>query len=257
MIFIKNELQVDKVRKACRLVADYLELVTKTVVPGSTTLELDNMAAVFAKDNGATAAFKGYKNFPHSICASVNNEVIHGIPSNNPLQEGDILSVDYGILLDGYHGDSAITVPVGDITYATRKLLKTGQECLYKGIEEFCEGSHLNKISYAIQSHAESNGYEVVRNFVGHGIGRDLHEEPQVFNFTDKPDEGVILKRGMLLAIEPMVVEGSYELETDPNGWTARTKDGKLSAHWEHTVALTDKGTEILTLRGDGYEFYI
>lgn len=253
MIVLKDELQIDKIRDACKLVAKYLQIVIDTVETKdyTTTLELDELATLFAKDNGAIAAFKGYKKFPYSICASVNDEVVHGMPNDRPLQEGDILSVDYGILLDGYYGDSAITVPIGQVSDSTTKLIKTGQECLYRGIEAFCEGSRLNQISHAIQSHAESNGYGVVRSFVGHGVGKNLHEDPQLFNFTDKPDEGVMLKRGLVLAIEPMIVENSYELEKDSNGWTVRTKDGGLSAHWEHTVALTEKGMEILTLRED------
>jgi methionyl aminopeptidase len=255
MIVLKSENQIYRIKKACQLVAKYLELVKDTARPGMTTLKLDEMAATFAKDNVAIPAFKGYREFPYSICASVNDEVIHGMPNDKPLQEGDILSVDYGILLDGYYGDSTITVPIGEISDDAKALVKTGQECLYRGIEAFCEGSRLNKISHAIQSHAESNGYGVVRSFVGHGIGRNLHEDPQLFNFTNKPAEGIILHRGLVLAIEPMIVAGSYDLVRDKNLWTHRTEDGMLSAHWEHTVALTQKGTEILTLRRDDYEF--
>jgi len=251
MIFLKDDLQIDKMRKSGRLVAKYLELVRDTAKPGVTTLELDELATLFAKDNGAIPAFKGYKNFPYSICASVNDEIVHGMPNDRPLQEGDILSVDYGILLDGWHGDSTITIPIGQVSEDAAKLIKTGQECLYRGIDEFREGSHLNQISHAIQSHAESNGYGVIRNFVGHGIGRNLHEKPQIFNFTKKPKEGVILKSGMVFAIEPMIVEGSYNAKTDNNKWTVRTSDGKLAVHWEHTIALTGKGIEILTLRED------
>ena len=249
MIVLKSDPQIDRIRKACQLVAQYLKLVMDTAEAGMTTVELDKMADTFAGDNGAISAFKGYKNFPYSICASVNDEVIHGMPNDKPLQEGDILSVDYGILLDGYYGDSTVTVPIGEVSENASKLIKTGQECLYHGIDAFCKGSRLNEISFAIQSHAESNGYGVVRNFVGHGIGRNLHEDPQLFNFTNKPKDGIILHRGMVLAIEPMIVEGTYELEVDKNGWTNRTKDGKLSVHWEHTVALTKDGPEILTLR--------
>ena len=253
MIFLKNYNEIYKIRAACRLVAQYLELVQAVVAADTsiTTLELDEIATEFAKDNEAIPAFKGYKKYPYSICASVNDEVVHGFPTDRPLQEGDILSVDYGILLDGYYGDSAITVPVGQVSDSTNKIIQAGQECLYRGIEAFCEGSRLNQISHAIQSHAESNGFEVIRNFVGHGIGRNLHEDPQLYNFTNKPTEGVMLKRGMVLAIEPMIVEGSYEITSDANKWTARTKDGKLAAHWEHTVALTENGAEILTLRGN------
>jgi methionyl aminopeptidase len=251
MIFLKDDLQIDKMRRSCKLVAKCLELTKDTAKPGMTTLELDELAALFAKDNGAIAAFKGYKGFPYSICASVNDEIVHGMPNDRPLQEGDILSVDYGILLDGYYGDSAITVPIGQVSDTITKLIKTGQECLYRGIEAFCEGSRLNQISHAIQSHAESNGYGVVRGFVGHGIGRDLHEEPQIFNFTKKPTEGIILKKGMVFAIEPMITEKAWGLKKDPNGWTVRTNDGGMAVHWEHTAALTRKGMEILTLRED------
>ena len=253
MIVLKDELQIDSIRKACRLVAKYLKMVRILVntTDGVTTIMLDDLAEEFARDHRAIPAFKGYKNFPYSICASVNDEVIHGMPNDRPLQEGDILSVDYGILLDGYYGDSTVTVPIGEISDSARKLIKTGQECLYHGIRAFNEGSRLNEISHAIQSHAESNGYGVVRNFVGHGVGKDLHEEPQLYNFTDKPKEGVMIRTGMVLAIEPMIVEGTYELKKDNNGWTNRTLDGKLAVHWEHTVALTKDGTEILTLRED------
>lgn len=251
MIVLKSDPQIDRIRKACQLVAQYLKLVMDTAEAGMTTVELDKMADTFAGDNGAISAFKGYKNFPYSICASVNDEVIHGMPNDKPLQEGDILSVDYGILLDGYYGDSTVTVPIGEVSENASKLIKTGQECLYHGIDAFCKGSRLNEISFAIQSHAESNGYGVVRNFVGHGIGRNLHEDPQLFNFTNKPKEGLTLHRGMVLAIEPMIVEGTYELKVDKNGWTNRTMDGKLAVHWEHTVALTKDGAEILTLRED------
>lgn len=257
MIVLKDELQIEKIKNASQLVAKYLKIVqhiTETT-SGITTLALDEIATLFARDNGAIPAFKGYKKFPYSICASVNNEVVHGLPNNRPLKEGDILSVDYGILLDGYYGDSAITVPIGEISEKAKKIIKTGQECLYRGIKAFCEGSYLNQISHTIQTHAQSNGYGVVRNFVGHGIGKNLHEEPQVFNFTNKPNEGILLKRGMVLAIEPMITEGSYKLKTDKNKWTTRTKDGKLAVHWEHTVALTGKGIEILTLReGENYD---
>ena len=257
MIVLKDELQIDSIRKACRLVAKYLKMVRILVntTDGVTTIMLDDLAEEFARDHRAIPAFKGYKNFPYSICASVNDEVIHGMPNDRPLQEGDILSVDYGILLDGYHGDSAITVAIGDVPETTKKLIKTGQECLYRGIDAFREGSPLNNISHAIQSHAESNGYNTIRNYVGHGIGRDLHEEPQVYNYTTKKDAGVRLKKGMVLAIEPMIVEGHWDVYTEPNGWTIRTKDDKLSAHWEHTVALSSTGLEILTLRqGEIYE---
>ena len=259
MIFLKNTQQIKKLRKSGKLVAEYLQMVIDIVEAGQkvSTLDLDKLAVSFAKKNGAVPSFKNYRGFPYSICASINDEVVHGMPNDKPLQEGDILSVDYGILLNGYHGDSAITVPIGKITDNINKLIKTGQECLYRGIGAFCEGSRLNRISYAIQTHAENNGYNVVRDYVGHGVGKDLHEDPQVYNFTDKPDEGLLLKNGMVIAIEPMVVEGDYLLNIDNNGWTVRTADHGLAVHWEHTIALINNDIEILTLRkGENYEPY-
>lgn len=253
MMILKTEQEIEKIAKANQLVASYLQLAIDVVgcEDSVTTLFLDELAELFARDNGATPAFKGYKGFPYSICSSVNSEVVHGMPSNKPLQDGDILSIDFGILLDGYYGDSAITIPVGRVSKEAESLIKVGQECLYKGIKQICEGTRLNQISHAVQQHAESNGYGVVRKFVGHGIGRNLHELPQVPNFTKKPNEGILLKRGVVLAIEPMIVEGSYDLITEPDGWTTRTKDGKLAVHWEHTVAITESGTKILSLRED------
>jgi methionyl aminopeptidase len=259
MIVLKTESQIDKIREACRITAAYLQLVIDvvSVTAGMTTKEIDKIGEIFAMDSGGVPAFKGYKGFPYSICASVNDEVVHGIPNDRPLQEGDILSIDYGVLLDGYYSDSAITIPIGEVSDEAKKLIKTGQECLYRGISNFCEGSRLNKISHSIQTHAESNGFNVVRDFVGHGLGKNLHEDPQVYNFTNEPNEGLLFQRGAVLAIEPMIVEGDYKLVIGDNGWTVKTADGKLSAHWEHTIALTDKGTEILTLRkGENYELF-
>jgi len=233
MIFLKNLQQIAKLRKSGKLVAEYLQMVIDIVETGKeiSTLELDELAFSFAKKNNAVPSFKGYRGFPYSICASINDEV-------------------------DYHGDSAITVPIGKVPKSTTKLIKTGQECLYRGINAFCEGSRLNEISHAIQSHAELNGYNVVREYVGHGVGKDLHEEPQVYNFTDKPHEGIMLKKGMVLAIEPMVVAGDYLLNVDNNGWTVRTADHRLAVHWEHTTALIDDRVEILTLRkGENYDF--
>lgn len=249
MIILKTYKHIEGTRRACRLVAEFLELVEKLAGPGITTKELDKLATEFAQDNSALPAFKGYQGFPCSICASVNNEVIHGIPSNRPLQEGDILSVDYGILLDGYYGDSAITIPIGKVSKKIERLIKTGQECLYHGINKFCEGNRLSDISYAVQSHANNNGYNILKSYGGHGVGKVLHEDPQLPNFTRRPGEGVALQRGMILAIEPMIMAGNTETVKDKNNWTVLSKDGKLSVHWEHTTALTEKGVEILTQR--------
>lgn len=252
-MILKTLKEIEKIAKANQLVAEYLQLAIDVVECEDkiTTLELDHLAELFTRDSGAVPAFKGYKGFPYSICSSINSEVVHGMPSNKPLQKGDILSIDFGILLDGYYGDSAITIPVGKVSKEAESLIKVGQECLYRGIKQTCEGARLNQISHAIQQHAESNGYGVVRKFVGHGIGKNLHELPQIPNFTKKPNDGIILKRGAVLAIEPMIVAGSYKLLTESDGWTTRTKDGKLAVHWEHTVAITESGPKILSLRED------
>jgi len=251
MIVLKTSQEIEKIRKSCQLVAEYLSMVKAMVEPGIKTADLDELATSFAQDNGALPAFKGYKGYLYSICASVNDVIIHGIPSDKPLQEGDILSVDYGILLDGYYGDSTITVPVGKISKKAELLVKTGQECLYNGIRAFREGARLNQISHAIQTTCEAGGYEPVRSYVGHGIGRVLHEEPQVKNWTRDPAGGVELKKGTVLAIEPIILESKSDVETGPDGWTVHSITKQLSVHWEHTVALTDKGTEILSLRKD------
>lgn len=252
MIVLKNLKQISKLRKSCYLTAKALSKIKEMAKPGISTIELDNWAENFCYENGALPGFKGYKNYPNALCTSLNSEVVHGLPNNKPLKEGDILSVDFGVLLDGYYGDSAITIPIGKVSDEALRLIKTGQECLYKGIEQTREGNRLNQISYAIQSHAEKNGYSVTRKHVGHGIGLDLHEEPSIANHTKKPKEGVILKRGLVIAIEPMLLQ--YGHEVDEKGWTVTTKDGGLAVHWEHTVAITEKGVEILTLRkGENY----
>jgi methionyl aminopeptidase len=251
MVFLKSLDEIKKLKKSNRMVGEVLSLLREKVKPGVTTLELNKLAEEYVYDNKAIPAFKGYKGFPYSICASVNSEVIHGFPSKKHLHKKDILSIDFGVLLDGYYGDSAITIPVGKINKNIKTLVRVGQECLYKGIKQAREGSRLNQISYAIQQHAESYGYGVVRQFVGHGIGRNLHEDPQIYNFTNKPTEGLLLKRGMVIAIEPMVTEGDYHTITGSDGWSVRTVDNKLAVHWEHTIAITKAGPEILSLRED------
>ena len=254
MIVLKTSEEIKKIKKSCQLVGKYLQLVIDIIENegiGFTTWELNEIATLFAYDNGAIAAFKGYKGFPYAICTSKNSEVVHGMPSKEPLKEGDILSVDFGILLDGYYGDSAITIPVGKVSKEAELIIKVGQECLYKGISALYDGVRLNKISHIIQTHAETNGYAVIREFVGHGVGKELHEDPQLANFTRHPNEGIILKKGTVIAIEPMIAAGDHNLSMDKNGWTARTGDGSLSVHWEHTVAITEKGPEILSLRED------
>lgn len=256
MIVLKNSEQIKKIRRSCELVAKGLSQISKLAQPGILTIELDSWAEQFCYDNNALPAFKGYKNFPCTLCTSINSEVVHGIPNKSPLLDGDILSVDFGVLLDGFYGDSAITIPIGkSASKEASHLISIGQECLYEGIKQAYEGNRLNNISHAIQTHAEKNGYSVVRKFVGHGVGANLHEEPQIPNYTDKPGEGILLKKGMVLAIEPMVLQFEHHVKTRRNGWTVLTEDGGLAVHWEHTVAITDKGTEVLSSR-KGIEIY-
>ena len=249
MIVLKNVEQIDKIKKACRLVAEGLSKIKKMAQPGVLTLDLDTWAEGFCFDNGAFPAFKGYKDFPYTLCTSINSEIVHGLPKKSPLLEGDILSVDFGVILDGYYGDSAFTIPIGEVSDEASHLMRTGQECLYKGIKAAQEGNRLNQISHAIQSHAEDNGYTVVRKYVGHGVGAQLHEDPQIPNYTDKPTEGILLKQGMVFAIEPMILQFRQETITRRNKWTVKTEDNGLAVHWEHTVALTNKGIEVLTTR--------
>ena len=257
MIVLKNVKQIEKIRKACSLVAEGLSEIKKMAQPGVLTLDLDAWAENFCYDHGALPAFKGYRNFPYTLCSSVNSEIVHGFPKKSPLLEGDILSIDFGVLLDGYYGDSAFTLPIGKVSDEASHLISIGKECLYKGIKATKEGNRLNQISHAIQSHAEGNGYNVVRKYVGHGVGAYLHEDPQIPNYTKDPNGGVLLKHGMVLAVEPMILQFKQETVTNKNKWTVRTKDNGLAVHWEHTVVLTNKGMEILTLRkGEVYELY-
>jgi methionyl aminopeptidase len=216
------------------------------VRPGLTTLELDALAERHIRTRGGIPAFKGYRGFPNTLCVSVNEQVVHGIPSKRRLRAGDIIGLDLGATWEGYYGDAAVTVPVGDVPAATESLLETPRAALSLGINEVYPGKHLSDISHAIQRHAESHGYSVVRAFVGHGIGTALHEEPQVPNFGP-PGRGPRLKPGMVLAIEPMVNVGHADVEILDDGWTVVTVDGQLSAHFEHTVAITDEGPQILT----------
>jgi len=246
MIFLKAPWEIEKMRRSNAVVAEILAALREAIKPGVSTLELNILAEELCAKKGAKPAFKGYRGYPFSLCVSVNEVVVHGLPSKRKLKEGDIVSLDFGALVDGYYGDAAITVPVGKISERAKRLLRVTEEALYKGIEQAIAGHHLYDISAAIQRHAEVHGYAVVRQFVGHGIGRALHEDPQVPNFG-KPGRGVKLKAGMVLAIEPMINEGTYEVEILADGWTAVTKDRKLSAHFEHTVAITKNGPEILS----------
>lgn len=246
MIVLKSDRELAYMRDAGRIVAETHAELKKAVAPGITTLELDQIAEDYITKKGATPAFKGYHGFPASICASINEEVVHGIPSLRALKSGDIISIDIGAVINGYYGDAAQTLPVGTISDDALNLLKVTEEALYKGIEQVKVGNRLTDISHAIQRHAEDNGYSVVRDYVGHGIGTKMHEAPQVPNFG-LPGHGPRLKPGMCLAIEPMVNMGTYEVETLLDNWTVVTQDKQLSAHFEHSVAVTEKGPLILT----------
>jgi len=246
MVVLKSPREIEKIRKSNQMVAETLAILESEVKPGINTLYLNDLSERLAKEKGAIPAFKGYMGFPYALCASPNNVVVHGFPSKKPLCEGDIVSLDFGILFDGYYGDSAITVAVGKISEAAARLSKTTKESLYKGIEKAVPGNRLSDISHAVQSHAEAAGFSVVRQFVGHGIGSKLHEDPQIPNFGE-PGRGVRLKAGMTLAIEPMVNEKGYDVEVLEDGWTTVTKDGCLSAHFEHTIAITEDGPVILS----------
>ncbi len=251
MIYLKNREEIEKMRHAAQIVVETLKKLKENVVPGVTTWDLDKMAEELALKRGAKPAFKGYSNYPASVCFAVNNEVVHGIPSKNKvIKEGDIVGLDFGVNLNGFYGDAAITVPVGNISPQARKLLKVTEESLFMGIDKAKPNNRLFEISGAIQKHVEEEGFSIVRSFVGHGIGKHLHEDPQVPNFV--PDnsghaKGVRLKPGMVIAIEPMVNVGRPDIKILSDGWTAVTVDGTLSAHFEHTVAVTDDGPEVLT----------
>lgn len=249
-VVLKSPREIEEMRAANRIVAEILEAIKEIVRPGITTEELDRFAEEKLKEMKAKSAFKGYRGYPKALCTSVNSQVVHGVPSKTPLKEGDLLSMDLGVYYNGFYGDAAITVPVGRVSNEAAKLKEVAEEALYVGIEKASPGNRVSDISHAIQSFVEGNGFSVVREFVGHGIGRSLHEEPQVPNFG-RPGVGVRLKAGMVLAIEPMINAGGSEVKILKDGWTAVTRDGSLSAHFEHTVAITETGPEILT-RLDG-----
>lgn len=252
MIYLKNKEEIEKMRSAAQIVVETLGKLRESVEPGISTWDLDKMAEELALKKGAKPAFKGYSDYPGSVCFAVNNEVVHGIPSKKKvLKEGDIVGLDFGVSLDGFFGDSAITVPVGEVSSLALKLLKVTEASLFKGIDEAILNNRLFDISRAIQTYVEERGFSIVRSFVGHGIGTKLHEEPQVPNFVPENGshvKGVKLKPGMVIAIEPMVNIGRPDIKILSDGWTAVTVDGNLSAHFEHTVAVTEDGPEILTL---------
>jgi methionyl aminopeptidase len=248
-IILKASWEIDILRRSNRLVAEALRELARRVRPGTTTLELDRLAETFLRERGALPAFKGYRDYPFTVCASINEAVVHGFPSTRPLREGDILSLDMGAVVDGYYGDAAVTLPVGRISPQAERLLSVTRECLERAVRAARPGGRLADISQAVQDHAEGNGFSVVRVFVGHGIGKALHEAPQIPNFVDAGQgRGPVLKPGMVLAIEPMVNAGGPDVRVLEDRWTAVTADGALSAHFEHTVAITEGGPEILTL---------
>lgn len=247
MIIIKKDIEIEYMRRAGKVVGNTLEKLQEVVKPGITTAELDRLAEDMILRQGAKPSFKGYHGFPASICASVNNEVVHGIPDERVLKEGDIISIDCGACLNGYHGDAARTIAVGNISEVAYQLIDITQKSFFEGIKKALVGNRLTDISHAIQMLVEKQGFSIVRSFVGHGIGKDMHEDPEVPNYG-KPGKGPKLTAGMMLAIEPMVNTGSYHVEIKENGWTVVTVDGGLSAHYENTVAILDNGPEILTL---------
>lgn len=246
MIAIKTESELDLMRRSGEILRDCFRRIEEEIRPGVTTGELDGIAEEFMRARGAKPAFKGYHGYPATICASVNDEVVHGIPGPRELNEGDIVGVDMGVLHEGFYTDASRTYSVGEVGEETKHLMKITWEALERGIDKARAGNHLSDISFAIQQHAESNGYQVVRTLVGHGIGRSMHEEPQVPNFGP-PGQGPVLKRGMTLAIEPMLNAGTRDVVTREDKWTYVTVDGRLSCHFEDTVAVTDNAPVILT----------
>lgn len=251
MMILKSPWEIDLMRKSSRIVAETLDRLARLIEPGLTTIELDRLAESYISRRGGKPAFKGYRGYPYTLCASVNEQVVHAFPSARRLEEGDIVSLDLGVIVDGYYGDAAITVPVGKVSEEASRLIAATREALTRATTAARPGNHLSDISHAVQSSVEAGGFSVVRLFVGHGIGRSLHEEPQIPNFGP-PAQGPMLKPGLVLAIEPMANAGGPDVMILDDRWTAVTRDSSLSAHFEHTVALTEDGVEVLTrLTGD------
>ncbi|HBR86289.1 MAG TPA: type I methionyl aminopeptidase [Candidatus Marinimicrobia bacterium] len=247
MVRVRNEREIDLIAESCQIVADTLDMLTNHIKPGAVLLELDSLAEDFIRSKGARPAFKGYMGFPATLCISIDEEVVHGIPAKRTLQEGQIVGIDCGAEKKGYYGDSARTFAVGEISTDKKKLMDVTKESLMIGIEKAKPGNYVSDIGHAIQTFVEAEGFSVVRELVGHGIGTSLHEDPQVPNYG-VPKQGYKLQEGMCLAIEPMINLGEKEIITDRDGWTIRTKDGKSSAHFEHTIAILSEGPKILTM---------
>jgi methionyl aminopeptidase len=246
MVFYKTKEEIELLRESSLLVGKTLAEVAKLIKPGVTTLQLDKIAEEFIRDNGAEPGFLGYGGFPNTLCTSVNEAVVHGVPNNKPLIDGDILSVDCGTLMNGFYGDSAYTFEIGEVTPEIHKLLEVTKECLNKAVEAAVSGNRIGDIGYAIQKHAEDNGYSVVRELVGHGLGRGLHEKPEVPNYGRR-GRGLKMKEGLVIAIEPMINLGLKEVSQLEDGWTIVTKDRKPSAHFEHDVAISKGKAEVLS----------
>ena len=249
MVHIRTAEEIEKIRESCRIVSETLDLLSREIKPGITTLYLDHLAAEFIKSQGGHSAFKGYNGFPCNICTSIDEQVVHGIPSNRVLKEGEIISIDVGVKKNGYYGDAAMTFAVGTVSDDRLQLMRVTEDSLYQGIAQARPGNHLSDIGHAIQTHVESYGYGVVRELVGHGVGRELHEPPEIPNYGE-PGRGPVLKPGMCLAIEPMITMGSYEVRLLKDGWTVITEDHLPSAHYEHTIAIGPDGPQILSQRG-------
>lgn len=246
MVILKLPEEIEKLRVSNLIVAEILAQLREKVKPGVTTRELDGFSEELTRKNRVIPAFKGYRGYPFALCTSVNEEVVHGMPSERPLVSGDILSMDFGVIYKGYYGDAAITVPVGKVSKTAERLMKVTEQGLFQGIEHARAGNRLGDVSASVQKRVEAEGFSVVRDFVGHGIGRNMHEDPQIPNYG-MAGRGIQLKPGMVLAIEPMVNAGGYGVRILPDGWTVVTEDGSLSAHFEHSVAITDNGPEILS----------
>lgn len=248
MIIIKNDMEIEYMRQSGKIVSDTLKIMQEIIKPGISTADLDKLAEEYIIRQGAKPSFKGYYGYPSSICASINEEVVHGIPSpKRILNEGDIISIDCGAYLNGYHGDAARTFPVGNVTAEAQKLIDVTRESFFKGVENIVVGNRISDIGHVIQKYAESKGFSVVRDYVGHGIGQKLHEDPDVPNFG-KPGRGAKIVKGMVLAIEPMINLGSHEVKVLKDKWTVVTIDNSISAHYENTVVFLENGIEILTL---------
>jgi len=247
MIIYKNRQEIQRIRHSNQIVAKILAELRTMIEPGIQTRALDDYAEKRAREMNAVPAFKGYRDFPASLCTSLNEEIVHGIPSKRILREGDIISLDFGVVCDGYYGDAAVTYPVGKVASEAENLIAAAEKAFFRGIEEIKPENRISDVSHAIQSYVESQGFSVIRNFVGHGIGFSLHEEPQIPNFG-LPGRGPKIKEGMVLAIEPMIAAGNWEVEILSDNWTAVTKDRSLSAHYEHSVAMTSEGLVILSL---------